>query len=189
MDGDGIFYLAPERKLPWDMQGRLCFLMSWSNWRRKLFRIPNSERENLAIFLENKLRDVEVGRLLRRPRIKIVSTIVRYLLEPLFMVFGLNGFLHFIHQPPPANPLPLQFIVAVGASHFAAFFFAVQLLGGLLLLPGVLCATCPDTACGGTLQHSCVPPDACHRASLRGWSPVCCRYWSSCKTEKASVAF
>ncbi len=67
---------------------------------------------------------------------KIVSIIARYLLGLLFVVFGLNGFLHFIHQPPPANPLALQFFVAVGASHFAAFFFAVQLLGGLLLLSG-----------------------------------------------------
>jgi putative oxidoreductase len=48
----------------------------------------------------------------------------------------LNGFLHFIHQPPPANPLAIQFFVAVSASHFAAFFFAVQVLGGVLLLSG-----------------------------------------------------
>jgi putative oxidoreductase len=41
-----------------------------------------------------------------------------------------------IHQPPPANPLAIQFFVAVSASHFAAFFFAVQVLGGLLLLSG-----------------------------------------------------
>src|ERR1700720_3989373 len=67
---------------------------------------------------------------------KIVSVIARYLLGRLFTVFGLNGFLNFIHQPPPANPLAIQFFVAVSASHFAAFFFAIQLLGGLLLLSG-----------------------------------------------------
>jgi hypothetical protein len=54
----------------------------------------------------------------------------------MFTVFGLNGFLNFIHQPPPANPLALQFLFAVSSSHFAAFFFAVQLIGGLLLLSG-----------------------------------------------------
>ena len=54
----------------------------------------------------------------------------------MFTVFGLNGFLNFIHQPPPANPLAMQFFVAVSASHFAAFFFAVQVIGGLLLLSG-----------------------------------------------------
>jgi putative oxidoreductase len=54
----------------------------------------------------------------------------------MFTVFGLNGFFNFIHQPPPANPLALQFFVAISASHFAVFFFAVQLIGGLLLLSG-----------------------------------------------------
>jgi uncharacterized membrane protein YphA (DoxX/SURF4 family) len=67
---------------------------------------------------------------------KITSIVARYLLGLIFMVFGLNGFLHFIHQPPPTNPLAIQFFVAVSASHFAAFFFAVQVLGGLLLLSG-----------------------------------------------------
>ena len=67
---------------------------------------------------------------------KTVSIIARYLLGLLFTVFGLNGFLNFIHQPPPTNPLAIQFFVAISASHFAAFFFAVQLIGGLLLLSG-----------------------------------------------------
>lgn len=64
---------------------------------------------------------------------KIVSMIARYLLGLMFTVFGLNGFLQFLHQPPPPNPLALQFLVAVATSHFAAFFFAVQVIGGLLL--------------------------------------------------------
>jgi putative oxidoreductase len=67
---------------------------------------------------------------------KIASVIARYLLGVMFTVFGLDGFFNFIHQPPPSNPLALQFLVAIGASHFAAFFFAVQLIGGLLLLSG-----------------------------------------------------
>lgn len=68
---------------------------------------------------------------------KIASIVARYLLGLMFTVFGLNGFLHFLPQSPPANPLAMQFLVAVSASHFAEFFFAVQLLGGLLLLFGV----------------------------------------------------
>jgi putative oxidoreductase len=52
----------------------------------------------------------------------------------MFTLFGLNGFLNFVHQPPPSNPLAIQFFVAISASHFAAFFFAMQLIGGLLLL-------------------------------------------------------
>lgn len=67
---------------------------------------------------------------------KVASTIARYLLGLIFTVFGLNGFLNFIHQPPPANPLAIQFFIAISSSHFAAFFFAVQLIGGLLLLSG-----------------------------------------------------
>ena len=67
---------------------------------------------------------------------KIASIVARYLLGLMFTAFGLNGFLHFIPQPPPADPLAIQFLVAVSASHFAAFFFVLQVLGGLLLLFG-----------------------------------------------------
>lgn len=67
---------------------------------------------------------------------RTASVVARYVLGLLFLIFGLNGFLHFIHQPPPENPLALQFFGAAMASHFAAFFFAVQVLGGLLLLSG-----------------------------------------------------
>ena len=68
---------------------------------------------------------------------KIVFVIARYLLGLMFTVFGLNGFLNFIHQPPPTNPLAIQFFVAISTSHFAAFFFAMQVIGGLLLLSGL----------------------------------------------------
>jgi putative oxidoreductase len=67
---------------------------------------------------------------------KIASIVARYLLGLMFTVFGLNGFLHFIPQPPPLNPVAIQFLIAVSASHFAAFFFGLQVLGGLLLLFG-----------------------------------------------------
>jgi putative oxidoreductase len=67
---------------------------------------------------------------------KITSIIARYLLGLMFTVFGLNGFLHFIPQPPPPNPVAVQFLVAVSTSHFAAYFFLLQVLGGLLLLFG-----------------------------------------------------
>jgi uncharacterized membrane protein YphA (DoxX/SURF4 family) len=67
---------------------------------------------------------------------KITSIVARYLLGLVFTVFGLNGFLNFIPQPPLANPLTIQFLTSVSESHFAAFFFGIQLLGGLLLLSG-----------------------------------------------------
>lgn len=67
---------------------------------------------------------------------KIASAIARYLLGIMFVVFGLNGFLNFIKQSSPPNPLAGQFLTAVFASHYAWFLFAVQLVGGLLLLSG-----------------------------------------------------
>ena len=67
---------------------------------------------------------------------KITSTIARYLLGLIFLVFGLNGFLNFIHQPPPANPVAIQFLVAVSASHYIAVVFVAQIIGGVLLLAG-----------------------------------------------------
>ena len=67
---------------------------------------------------------------------KIASISARYLLGLIFTVIALNGFLNFLHQPPPTNPLAIQFLVSVSESHFAAFFFALQVLGGLLLLSG-----------------------------------------------------
>ena len=67
---------------------------------------------------------------------KIAATISRYLLGLLFTVFGLNGFLHFIPQPPPANPVALQFLTAVSVSRFMSVVFLVQLIGGILFLAG-----------------------------------------------------
>jgi putative oxidoreductase len=64
---------------------------------------------------------------------KIVSIIARVLLGLLFFVFGLNGFLQFIKQPPPTG-LALQFIGALVASREIAVIMLVQIIGGALLL-------------------------------------------------------
>lgn len=64
---------------------------------------------------------------------RIVSTIARYLLGVIFLVFGLNGFLHFIPTPPPPG-LAGQFMGALFASHFYVLIFGVQVIGGALLL-------------------------------------------------------
>lgn len=53
---------------------------------------------------------------------KLASSIGRYLLGLMFTIFGLKGFFQVIHQPPPTNPVALQFLIAVSTSHFAAFF-------------------------------------------------------------------
>ena len=64
---------------------------------------------------------------------KIAFLIARNLLGLMFVVFGLNGFLHFLKQPPPTG-LALQFGMALGAAHYFVPVFALQLLGGLILL-------------------------------------------------------
>jgi putative oxidoreductase len=64
---------------------------------------------------------------------KIASVIARYLLGLIFLVFGLNGFLHFIPMPPPTG-LAAQFGGAIFASHYWVLIFGLQVLGGLLLL-------------------------------------------------------
>jgi putative oxidoreductase len=68
--------------------------------------------------------------------LKIAAVVSRYLLGLMFTVFGLNGFLHFIPQQAPSNPVALQFLTAVSTSHYMHVVFAVQLIGGLLLLSG-----------------------------------------------------
>jgi putative oxidoreductase len=67
---------------------------------------------------------------------KIASIIARYLSALIFIVFGLNGFLHFIPQPPPASELARQYFTVMFASHYLAFIFALQLIAGVLFLAG-----------------------------------------------------
>jgi putative oxidoreductase len=64
---------------------------------------------------------------------KIASRIAQYLLGFLFLVFGLNGFLNFIHMPPPTG-LALQFAGALMLSHFMLVVSSLQLISGILLL-------------------------------------------------------
>lgn len=64
---------------------------------------------------------------------KIASIIARYLLGLIFLVFGLNGFLHFIPMPPPKG-LAAQFGGAIFVSHYWVVVFGLQVIGGLLLL-------------------------------------------------------
>jgi putative oxidoreductase len=64
---------------------------------------------------------------------KIASLIARLLLGLIFLVFGLNGFLHFIPMPPPTG-VALQFFMAMIATHYWVVIFGVQVVGGVLLL-------------------------------------------------------
>ena len=64
---------------------------------------------------------------------KTASHIARILLGLIFTVFGLNGFLHFIPLPFPAD-VAGQFMGALFVSHYYVAVFAVQVAGGILLL-------------------------------------------------------
>jgi putative oxidoreductase len=64
---------------------------------------------------------------------KTASTIARYLAGVIFLVMGLNGFLNFIHFPPPAG-LAAQFMGALYVSHYLWVIFAFQVVAAILLL-------------------------------------------------------
>ncbi len=68
---------------------------------------------------------------------RIAVIVVRVLLGLLFFVFGLNGFLHFMPNPPP-TPAAGAFFGALIATHYMFFLiFGTQVVGGALLLIGV----------------------------------------------------
>jgi len=68
---------------------------------------------------------------------RIVVIIARVLLGLVFFVFGLNGFLQFMPNPPP-TPAAGAFFGALLATHYMFFLiFGTQVLGGALLLIGV----------------------------------------------------
>jgi putative oxidoreductase len=64
---------------------------------------------------------------------KTLVLISRLLLGLMFLVFGLNGFLHFIPAPMPTG-LAGQYLGALFVSHYLAAVFALELLAGVLLL-------------------------------------------------------
>src|SRR5260370_33115359 len=64
---------------------------------------------------------------------KILTNISRFLLGFIFLVFGLNGFLHFIPIPPPSG-VAGQFLGSMFVTKYLLFVFAIQLIGGVLLL-------------------------------------------------------
>jgi putative oxidoreductase len=83
---------------------------------------------------------------------KVLAIICRVLLGLMFLVFGLNGFLHFIPMgpPPPAGSLLSDFFTAMVGSGWMKWVAGFQVLGGLLVLSGVtaplgLVILCPIT--------------------------------------------
>lgn len=66
---------------------------------------------------------------------RVAGLIARYLLGLIFLVFGANGFLHFIPMPPPSG-VAGQFMGALFVSHVLVVVFLLQLIPAILLLVG-----------------------------------------------------
>jgi len=64
---------------------------------------------------------------------KTLTHISRFLLGLIFLIFGLNGFLHFIPMAPPSG-VAGQFLGSMFVTKYLLFVFAIQLIGGVLLL-------------------------------------------------------
>ena len=64
---------------------------------------------------------------------RTASVIAQYLAGVIFLVMGLNGFLHFIPFPPPTG-IAAQFMGALYVSHYLFVIFAFQVIAGALLL-------------------------------------------------------
>src|SRR6059036_3789610 len=67
---------------------------------------------------------------------KIIATIARVLLGLIFVVFGLNAFLQFLHMPPPPPGPAGDFTKALFVSHFFYVVAVLQIAGGALCLLG-----------------------------------------------------
>jgi hypothetical protein len=64
---------------------------------------------------------------------RTASAIARYLAGVIFLVFGLNGFLHFLPLPLP-DGVAGQFIGVLFVSHYLTVIFGVQVIAAVLLL-------------------------------------------------------
>jgi uncharacterized membrane protein YphA (DoxX/SURF4 family) len=67
---------------------------------------------------------------------KIATIIVRILLGLMFVVFGLNGFLHFIPMGDPPKGLAGEFVNALMNTSYIKVVAGLQVAGGLLVLSG-----------------------------------------------------
>src|SRR5439155_8682639 len=67
---------------------------------------------------------------------KIATIISRVVLGLIFVMFGLNMFLNFIHMPPPPEGPAREFMTALFTSHYLYVVGALQVAGGLIQLSG-----------------------------------------------------
>jgi len=92
---------------------------------------------------------------------KTLVLISRNLLGLIFVVFGLNGFLHFIPAPMPTG-IAGQYVGALFVSHYLSVVFALELGAGLLLLANrfivLAIAILAPILVNIALFHACMAP-------------------------------
>lgn len=127
---------------------------------------------------------------------KILFVVCRLLLGLMFFVFGLNGFLRFIPMGPMPTGLAGQFFVVMTQSHYMVPVFALQVIGGILLLinqfvPLALTILAPVIVniliFHITMQPAGLPPGT---VALILWIVLASRLWSHFApllTQKTSV--
>src|SRR6476619_4602937 len=64
---------------------------------------------------------------------RILTNVSRFLLGFIFLVFGLNGFLHFIPMPPPSGVAGV-FLGAMFVSNYLLVVSGLQVISGALVL-------------------------------------------------------
>ena len=69
---------------------------------------------------------------------RIATLVLRSLLGLIFVVFGLNGFLHFIPNPPVAGAAAQFWGGLAATGYMLPLIFGAQVLGGALLLTGTM---------------------------------------------------
>lgn len=69
---------------------------------------------------------------------KTLTLIARILLGLIFLVFGLNGFLHFLPQPPMPDAAKSFFGGLAASGYMLPLVFAAQAIGGTLVLLGMV---------------------------------------------------
>jgi uncharacterized membrane protein YphA (DoxX/SURF4 family) len=69
---------------------------------------------------------------------KTATLIARILLGVIFVVFGLNGFLHFLPQPPMPQAAITFFGGLAATGYMLPLLFATQVLGGVLVFVGMV---------------------------------------------------
>ena len=87
----------------------------------------------LQLFIDEQYIDVNILTIKPQPHMKVTPVIARFLLGIIFLVFGLNGFLHFIPSSPPSGTAG-QFVGALFVSHYLVPIFLLQIISALLLL-------------------------------------------------------